>query len=325
MTGNRTGFDFFISYTGADRTWAEWIAFLLEEEGYKVVIQAWDFRPGSNFVMEMQRAAEKAERTILVLSPDYLKSQFTQPEWSAAFAKDPQGIDRRVVPIVVKPCRPDGLLKGLVHINLIGQDEVTAHQIVVDGVKTARAKPTARPAFPGGAPAGPHAAFPGAQCSLPGTQTPPYLPKLRRAASDADKRRFMKEAFDTIATYFEGALAAFAQTDPAIETDFDRRSAIEFTAEIFTGGKSVAACRIWRGTDFGSDGICYFEGRTGLGSCSAYNEILGAADDAGELRLASIMGGIGLGDLTKRFDLKKLSSDEGGEYLWRRLVMRLER
>ena len=41
--------DFFISYTSTDRPWAEWIAWQLEHEGFSVVIQAWDFRPGGNF------------------------------------------------------------------------------------------------------------------------------------------------------------------------------------------------------------------------------------------------------------------------------------
>ena len=35
--------DFFVSYTSADRAWAEWIAWQLEAEGYTVVVQAWDF------------------------------------------------------------------------------------------------------------------------------------------------------------------------------------------------------------------------------------------------------------------------------------------
>ena len=49
--------NFFVSYTGADEAWAEWIAFALERAGFTTVIQAWDFRPGSNFVIEMQNAA----------------------------------------------------------------------------------------------------------------------------------------------------------------------------------------------------------------------------------------------------------------------------
>jgi hypothetical protein len=32
--------DFFISYTSTDKAWAEWIAYVVEEEGYTVVIQA---------------------------------------------------------------------------------------------------------------------------------------------------------------------------------------------------------------------------------------------------------------------------------------------
>ena len=34
--------DFFVSYTQADRAWAEWIAWILEEDHYRVLIQAWD-------------------------------------------------------------------------------------------------------------------------------------------------------------------------------------------------------------------------------------------------------------------------------------------
>ena len=86
--------DFFISYTSADRTWAEWIAWQLEQEGYTTLIQAWDFQPGSNFVLEMDTAAKTAGRTIAVLSPDYFKSGFTPSEWAAAFRHDPKGEQR---------------------------------------------------------------------------------------------------------------------------------------------------------------------------------------------------------------------------------------
>src|ERR1044072_229763 len=68
--------DFFVSYNRADRAWAEWIAWQLEEARYTVVVQDWDFRPGTNFVIDMHRAAEDCERTILVLSPASLASEF---------------------------------------------------------------------------------------------------------------------------------------------------------------------------------------------------------------------------------------------------------
>ena len=66
--GLQTRPDFFVSYTDVDRPWAEWIAWALESVGWNVVIQAWDFGPGSHFVAEMHRASQDAERTIAVLS-----------------------------------------------------------------------------------------------------------------------------------------------------------------------------------------------------------------------------------------------------------------
>jgi hypothetical protein len=59
--------DFFVSYTSADRAWAEWIAWQLEAEGYKVV-QAWDFTAGRDWAHEMQQATSTAERVVAVLS-----------------------------------------------------------------------------------------------------------------------------------------------------------------------------------------------------------------------------------------------------------------
>jgi hypothetical protein len=107
--------DFFISYNKADKTWAEWIAWVLEESGREVVIQAWDFRPGGNFMLDMQRAAADCDRTIAVLTDDYLKSEFTQPEWASALALDPQSIKRKLLPIRVRPCEPQGLLRPIVY------------------------------------------------------------------------------------------------------------------------------------------------------------------------------------------------------------------
>jgi hypothetical protein len=83
--------DFFISYTSADQSWAEWIAWELEAAGYRVLIQARDFRPGMNFVTAMQKGAAECNRTLIVLSAQFLESNFTEAEWTSAFAKDPTG------------------------------------------------------------------------------------------------------------------------------------------------------------------------------------------------------------------------------------------
>jgi len=143
--------DFFISYNSADKSWAEWTAWTLEEAGYTTVLQAWDFRPGSNFVLEMQRAASEAERTIAILSPAYLNANYTQPEWAAAFVQDPTGEKGTLLPVRVQKCDLEGLLSPITYINLVDLDETAADEALLQGIKQERMKPPVKPAFPKGA------------------------------------------------------------------------------------------------------------------------------------------------------------------------------
>jgi hypothetical protein len=94
--------DFFVSYTGANEPWAEWIAWCLESNGYTVILQKWDFLPGTNFVENMDQATKKAPRTLAVMSPAYLDAKFPRAEWTAAFAADPMGERRSLIPIRVE-------------------------------------------------------------------------------------------------------------------------------------------------------------------------------------------------------------------------------
>lgn len=142
--------DFFVSYTSADRPWAEWIARVLEDSGHRVLIQAWDFNPGANWVLEMDRAATISDRTVAVLSPAFLESRYTAPEWAAAFREDPTGSGRKLVPVRVRECHPHGLLASLVYVDLVGLDDERARERLLDAVAGGRTKPSAGPDFPGG-------------------------------------------------------------------------------------------------------------------------------------------------------------------------------
>ena len=120
------GWDFFVSYTQADRTWAEWVAWVLEEDGHKVLVQAWDFVPGSNWIQGMQAGAARAARTIAVLSPAYLESEYGTAEWQAAWASDPAGAHRKLLVTRVTDCDRPGLLAGVVGVDLFGRTEAEA-------------------------------------------------------------------------------------------------------------------------------------------------------------------------------------------------------
>ena len=166
--------DFFISYTQADQAWAEWIAWTLEEAGHSVVIQVWDFRPGENFVLKMQRVLSETQKTIAVLSDAYLQSAYASSEWTATFVDDAQSTTRPLIPIRVDACQPQALLKTIVYVDLVGLDETAAKQAVL-AMMAPRVKPEQPPIFPGTAERTvlTHPKFPGAATP---DQTPDVKP-----------------------------------------------------------------------------------------------------------------------------------------------------
>ncbi|WP_165490453.1 TIR domain-containing protein, partial [Protofrankia symbiont of Coriaria myrtifolia] len=157
--GGDVGFDFFISYTGVDGRWAEWIAWHLEKKiqinnrPTRVFVQAWDLVPGSDWTTRMHRALPASTRVVPVLSETYLRdSRYGNAEWLAVWPDDPDGFTRRIIPIRVGECQPDGLLRSRTYIDLVGRDENTATDELIRGITasiTGRGKPTTAPTFPG--------------------------------------------------------------------------------------------------------------------------------------------------------------------------------
>lgn len=140
--------DFFISYNKNDKQWAKWIAGILEENGFSTIIQAWDFRPGNNFILEMQNALKRCRKTIIVLSENYLTSEYCLPEWATVFNNDPTGKRRILIPVRVANVIPDGLLSSVIYIDLFEEKEDIAIKKLLNGIDE-KDNPRKKPIFPG--------------------------------------------------------------------------------------------------------------------------------------------------------------------------------
>jgi hypothetical protein len=313
--------DFFISYTGVDRAWAEWIAFVLEEHEYAATLQAWDFRPGGNFAIEMQKAASQAERTIAVLSPDYLKSGFAEAEWSAVFAQDPKGNKGRLVPIIVRRCELSGLLKAIIHIDLSNyHDEAEAKLSLLKGVSRERAKPNKRPPFPGQRRLSP-VSFPGSSKAEPAASQADYLPELRHPPTDFEKRQYNKLAFELTQARFRTALVELSRRNSFLSYEIESETTSKFTVEVFSQGDAIFGCRVWQGSLHSREGISYAAGRR-LPMGNGANEILTISNDQKSIFFSALMGG-GLDELSLELDPKRLSADAAAKYLWLRFAKEL--
>lgn len=140
--------DFFISYNKADEPWAVWVAWILEAAGYEIIIRAWDFQPGGNFIVDMNTALAKTKKLVLILSKNYINGLFTLSEWASVMVSDPQGRRRAIVPFKVGECETPPLLLGITYVELMGLSEADAKAAVLGAFK-GRAKPDSPPVFPG--------------------------------------------------------------------------------------------------------------------------------------------------------------------------------
>ena len=264
--------DFFISYNSADKAWAEWIAWQVEEAGFSTILQAWDFRPGGNFVLKMQEASEKAHRTIAVLSPNYLNADYTQPEWVAAFRRDPQGTNGILVPVMVRDCGQElaGLWPQIIFINLVGLDEQMARNALLQGINRGRNKPKTAPIFPGAIQHNvaeePH--FPGrteGHASAILFQEKPALPKLK-----LDKPFNPYKTRDEWIDYITSSLQEAIEGEDSLDFYADDAQGHR-QIRILSNHKTVYSLDIHKGSMGGSrsdDGISfsYAEGRATFGT-----------------------------------------------------------
>ncbi|MCM3886193.1 toll/interleukin-1 receptor domain-containing protein [Frankia sp. R82] len=93
------------------------MAWQLEADGFRVLVQAWDMVVGSDWTAAMQDGIRYSTRTIAVCFGAYLESVVGEQEWQVAFASEPSGVIRRLVPLRIEPCDRPGLLGQVVSID----------------------------------------------------------------------------------------------------------------------------------------------------------------------------------------------------------------
>jgi hypothetical protein len=169
VVGHRA--DFFVSHAGADRAWAEWVAWQLTEAGYTVELDVWDWAAGQNFVTAISDALERCARVVALFSPAYFdRSRHTTEEWTAAVVHA-VGLENRLVPVRVEevpPTRVPAVLRPLVFRDLFEVGEEQARQILLEAVAGPR-RPDRKPVFPGHGTPGALSVRGGSGPRLPGT------------------------------------------------------------------------------------------------------------------------------------------------------------
>ena len=159
--------DFFVSHAGADRAWAEWVAWQLDQAGYSVELDVWDWAPGRNFVSAMSDALDRCDRVLALFSSAYFdRSRYTTKEWSAAMVHFPGMLEGRLVPVRVEDIPTEqmpSVLRPLISCDVFGMGADQARHVLLAAVAGPQ-RPHGEPVFPGRAMPGllgPAPQFPG--------------------------------------------------------------------------------------------------------------------------------------------------------------------
>lgn len=114
-------FDVFISYSHKDADWVQnWLVPRLKQAGLTVCTDD-IFDIGVPALVNMERAVAASRHTLLVLTPAWVKSEWTLFESLLVQHKDPGGISRITLPLLLKRCKAPDRIDTLTRVNLSGK------------------------------------------------------------------------------------------------------------------------------------------------------------------------------------------------------------
>lgn len=113
-------YDVFISYSHVDSTWV-WDTLLprLESAGLRICIDKRDFEIGAPSLVNMERAVDYSQHTLLVLTPAWVKSEWTDFESLLVGTFDPAGRRRKLLPLLLEPCQPPARIALLTYADFL--------------------------------------------------------------------------------------------------------------------------------------------------------------------------------------------------------------
>lgn len=120
-------YDVFVSYRhqAPDGPWVRGVLVeQLRAAGLRVLVDVDGFRLGMPLVLEMARGVEQSRYTLVVLSPAYLESNFTELESVLAEHLGLEASERRLLAVMREPCRPRLGIRSRLWLDMTTDEEV---------------------------------------------------------------------------------------------------------------------------------------------------------------------------------------------------------
>lgn len=117
--------DVFISYSSCDKQWVHnELLTRIEKAGLRAFIDYRDFTPGAPSIKEMERGVVKCRKTLLVLTPSYISSEWCELESIMLQTINPGNGSLRLVPLLKEKCERPLRISVLTHIDFTDAADV---------------------------------------------------------------------------------------------------------------------------------------------------------------------------------------------------------
>ncbi len=104
---DRDGNDIFISYSHADKDFAQRLADGLRSRGIKIWLDEVSIEPGDNIVRSINEGIKASSHMLVVLSESSVQSNWVQEEWSAKYNEEVNRSSIMVIPTIIDNLSPD--------------------------------------------------------------------------------------------------------------------------------------------------------------------------------------------------------------------------
>lgn len=248
------------------------------------LIEPWHDRrivPGQEFGGEIERHFEDADIVLLLISPDFINSDYCYDvEMKQAVERHRLG-QAVVIPVILRPCHWHDLpFGGLLAATVDGKPVTQFPSLddgfyqVVDAIKRA-IKHLHGKSIATSSASNPGIATTFAKPVVVASERSSNL-RVKRTFSDQERDQARTGCFEFVAKYFSNSLNELKQRSSQIDVDFRRIDTKSFEATIYANGKRQSACGIWIASGhFGGDIVFSYNGVTP----NSYNESMSIDDD----------------------------------------------
>ena len=275
----------FFSYSHEDEEYRDLLETHLSALKRQGIIGTWHDRrivAGDDFGNEISEHLESDEVILLLVSPYFIASDYCYDiEMKRAMERHKNG-DARVIPVIVHPCDWHGTPFGKLLVTPTDGKPISKFPNPHDGyVEVTKAVRRAAEELQRSQVRDESRFHEPEKSTGDGLVTPDVRSsnlRIKRTFTDKNKDRFLGEAFEYLATFFEGSLAELEKRNQQVGTDFCRVDARHFTAAIYINGGEANSCRIWLGGRHSfTGGIAY--SNSANGNDNSFNETLNVEDD----------------------------------------------